>query len=460
MKRKIITLLATLMTTVCALSACFGGGGDSSKKDSSSGNNQPIEQIPLDVNHGIADQSYLYGMCYIQELRTYWGSPFEMKDLETEIQLVSNLGAKTVRHWMHSTALMTNKNTMNEEACELMHKELEETGKHGIIDIGMSHHNFNEGASSIGKIRRSLIVGSEYIRWLDDYYTTWYNLVKEFPEVEYWEIDNELNNPDFMFNAHDRTFFSSTEMAAIATDMLYYGTRAIHDANPNAKSVMGGLTEPMGLGNSDLANSKPSNAWFMQAIYDNIFSGEFGYFYSTETNETASLDPDDYFDIASWHPYYWDSIFDADFFVEKNNEVYQVILDNEGKHKKVFITEVGVTTWGRGEQNAADFIEGMYTAIAERMPYVETLNLFHMFDTAVSGWAGAEGDNGYARWGMFYDPDPTREYLMIDETLPFRHTDVKCQNGAAKPIAYKYQELAGGFGALDLLVDYYKVNKS
>lgn len=446
------------ITFALAMTACGGGAiGMSGTGASSPSVDSSPEPLPLTVEYGIGDQSYLYGMCYLLEQRTYWGSPFEDGDIATDIALINNLGCKTVRHWMHCTALMTGKDSMNEAECARMHLALAECQRYGIVNIGMNHHNFNGGLSSVGKLKRNMTKGSEYISWLDDYYTTWYNLVSEFPEVSYWEIDNELNNPDFMYNAYDRSFFSATEMAAIATDMLYYATRAIHDANPEARSVMGGLTEPMSLGNSDLEGGRPSNAWFLQAIYDNIASGEYGYFYSTETDETASLNPDDYFDVACWHPYVWNrEALDEDYFVEENNKTYQVILDNEGKHKKVFISEVGFTDLTRGEETVAESLKRMFRAVSERMPYVETIDIFKLYDTATSSWDGSQMDNGISRYGFFYDPDPARVYYKLDPENPVKTTDELCVPGAPKLTAYAFQELAGGSGSLTLMENYYK----
>ena len=454
-KRKFAALL--LAGIAFALCACGAPEPRDSASESGKNSAHSAEEIPLDTEHGIGDQSYLYGMCYLLEGRTYWGSPFENGDIEADIALINNLGCKTVRHWMHFTALMKDKDTMNEEECERMHLALEECLKYDIVNIGMNHHNFNGGLSSVGKVKRNMVKGSDYILWLDDYYTSWYNLVSEFPEVLYWEIDNELNNPDFMFNAYDKTYFTASEMAEIATDMLYYATRAIHDANPEAQSVMGGLTEPLGLGNSNLENSRPSNAWFLQAIYDNIFSGEFGYFYSSETSDTASLDPDDYFDILSWHPYVWNKeALDEDFFVEENNKPYQVALDNEGKHKKVFITEVGFSDFSRGEKVVAESTKRMYHAISTRMPYVETLNVFKMYDSAAPSFDGSAADNGYSRYGFFYDPDPARVYYKLDGENPVTVTDELCVPGAPKPLAYVFQKMAGGKGSLELMKNYYR----
>lgn len=100
-------------------------------------------------------------------------------------------------------------------------------------------------------------------------------------------------------------------------------------------TIMGGLTEPNGLGTG-------TNKQFLQYIYDNIASGDYGYFYGKEEAAHASLDADDYFLAAAWHPYYAKKKFDAEEFVRLNGDIYDVILKNEGKHKKVFFTEMGI----------------------------------------------------------------------------------------------------------------------
>ena len=447
MKKSFKKIISILMT---ALTLCFSISCTNPQNSSNS------DELPLTVNYGIADQSLLYGICYHMEGNIYWESPFTNEEIPLDVQLIANLGAKTVRHWMHCTTLMIDKNTMNQAECERLHIALQECQKHGIVNIGMSHHNFNDGVSSGGKLARNLTKGSKYTQWLKDYYTTWYNMVKEFPEVEYWEIDNELNNPDFMYNAYDKTYFSPAEMAQIATDMLYYATRAIHEANPNAKSVMGGLTEPLGMGNSDFASSRPSNIWFLQEIYNNIFSGEFGYFYNEETIESASVNPDDYFDVFSYHPYIWSSSPISEWqFVQESNLLYQVILDNEQKHKKVFITEVGFSEYGRGQEVVGESIRRMFHAISTEMPYVETLNYFKLYDIATNAWAGASGDNGMERYGLFYDFNPARPYYMLNTSKPSTHTDTLCVPGAPKSYAYLFQELAGGEGDLTLMANYY-----
>jgi hypothetical protein len=212
---------------------------------------------------------------------------------------------------------------------------------------------------------------------------------------------------------------------------------------------MGGLTEPLGLGKSD--STHPSNVWFLQQIYDNIYSGAFGYFYDTENEEDASLDPDDYFDIACWHPYVWNkTALDEDYFVQENNKVYQVILDNEKKHKKVFLSEVGFTDLSRGEEIATESVKRMFHAVSTRMPYVETVDVFKLYDLMPSE-TESDGD----RYGFFYDPNPNHTYYKIDDSSAWNTTSEVCTPGAAKLLAYVFQELAGGSGSLELMKNYY-----
>lgn len=452
MKRSLFALpMAVFLALTCA------GCGGTPAQPPVPPSPDPSAELPLTPAYGIADQDNLYGMCYLMEERNYYASPFQTQDVADEVRLLQNLGVKTVRHWIHCVNYLSDKTAVKRDACDQMHAMLSACRNAGIVNIGMNHHNFNNGVSSVGKLRRNMTKGSDYVAWLNDYYTTWHTLVAEFPEVAYWEIDNELNNPDFMYSAIDKSTFTSSEMAAVATDMLWYASKAIHDANPDAVAVMGGLTERMGLGIGDVEGGVPDNAWFLQAIYDNIASGEYGRFYDRQGEEESSIDPDDYFQIVSWHPYVWErTALDEDHFVEKNNAIYQVVLDNEKKHKRVFITEVGFSDYARGEAVVAQSIENLFHAVSTRMPYVETVNIFKLYDVATLTWGGvAEVDGGFSRYGLFYDPDPARVYYKIDDSRPTKTTQEQCVPGAPKPSAYAFQKSAGGSGELTLMANYY-----
>ena len=432
-KKKIVAGI-TAGITLCV--ACVGAGVYLGVKGCD-------KSIPLDAQHGIADQSKLFGMCYLLEERV--GS----LDIEKEVQLMKNLGVKTVRQWMHFSHFMSNPETIKKGATlDNMHKLLAECEKAGMVNIGMNHHNFwSKGKSSATAkpYARDISEGSNYVQWLNEYYTSWKTLVAEFPEVTYWEIDNEVNNPDFMTDGGGKgsSSYSVRQMAQIATDMFYYASRAIHEVNPNAQTIMGGLTEPTGLGKGNTLN-------FLNMLYDNIESGEYGYFYGIEDKALASKNADDYFQIACWHPYM--SSFNKQHFIEINNEFYSVILEREGKHKKVFFTEFG---WNDekvgGEDNAMQFMKLTYEAIKE-MPYVETANIFKLYDTGkLNNWDGYN----YQYFGLIHDPDVSRHYppLEGDDRAIFIDENGYCIPGAPKRKAYLYQELAGGSGSLEILTE-------
>jgi len=399
------------------------------------------EGMPLDAKHGIADQSKLFGMCYLLEERNV-----NSLNIEKEVELMKNLGVKSVRQWMHFTHFMRDPETIKEGvALTNMHKLLAECEKAGMMNIGMNHHNFcttrGKASTTAKPFARDISAGSEYVQWLNDYYTSWKTLVAEFPEVDYWEIDNEVNNPDFMTDGGGKgsSSYSVRQMAQIATDMFYYASRAIHEVNPSAQTVMGGLTEPTGLG-------KGNTLSFLNMLYDNIQSGDYGYFYGIEEKTVASKNADDYFQIACWHPYMTD--FNKQHFIDINNEFYSVILKREGKHKKVFFTEFG---WNDekvgGEETSMQFMKLTYEAIKE-MPYVETANIFKLFDTGkLNNWDGAN----YQYFGLIHDPDVSRNYPPIEGNTNFV-LNGRCIPGAPKQKAYLYQQLSGGVGDLSILI--------
>ena len=401
------------------------------------------KKTPLDAGHGIADQSRLFGMCYLLEER----NPDSL-DIEKEVELMKNMGVRTVRQWMHFTHFLKSPTELKADclATSNMHKLIAECTKNGMISIGMNHHNFDTNGvttnSSAKPYSRDVSENSEYVKWLDMYYDSWVTLVTEFPEIEYWEIDNEVNNPAFMWDGKTQNSYSLKQMAAIATDMFYYASRAIHDANPKAKTIMGGLTEPSGLGQGNTAN-------FLRQLYANIASGEYGYFYGKEDKSKASENADDYFEIACWHPYM--SNFNQKNFIGINNEYYEIILENEGKHKKVFFTEIGWndTSMG-GEQRAISAMTQMYEAV-KTMPYVETVNIFKLYDVGKkNNWDSVDE----VRFGLVHDPDTSRTYykLDIEKNSINIAEDGRCIPGAPKNKAYEYQRLAGGTGSLEVLM--------
>ncbi|MBQ8884786.1 MAG: hypothetical protein IJY62_00205 [Clostridia bacterium] len=376
----------------------------------------------------LADQSNLYGVCYIAFEEVVQN---ENTDYVKIAELMNNMGVKSTRVWMRSNDLMKSPEEMNETACEKMHAILAELKKYDIQIIGMNARSFTKyNAWSSAVPLRDWSDGSYYSEWIEDLQVMWKNLVSEFPEIDYWEIGNETNNKRKYIYEDGREWKTAdmtiAQMANVFTDELYYITQSVKAVDPDKQTILGGMTESTGLGSG-------LNKNFLQMIYNNIASEKY-----------PSTDADDYFDCVAWHPYSAD--FNEDFFVQENDKVYQVILDNEGKGKKVFLTEVGWSDGGMEREEVAENLKAVYSTIAKRMPYVEAVHYFRLFNDAREySWGGTATDVGF---GLFTDPAPGTKYKDM-------YNGEVCIPGMPKPAAYAFQELAGGTGDLTILQDYY-----
>ena len=386
MKSKWTALLLALALLLTGLTGCKSGQG---KKDDS----YPVEA------------GYLYGMDYI----AFEGIGNGI-DYVKAFELMHNLGVQSIRHWMHVDWFFDENFEIREKNVDTMRSILAEAAKYNFQLVGMNHHNINKyGVSHVNdKISRS---SDYYAEWLNNYERGWYELVKLFPEITIWEIDNETNNVDFMKNAEGTGAFSLQEMADISTDMFFYGSRGVHRANPDALTVMGGFVTWSGEG-------------FLKAVYENIKSGSFG---------EGSTEPDDYFQALAWHPY--TSSFNADAFVQANQALYDIAYSYEGKHKKVYFTELGNWEATQSEDKAVECIKEVYKATGERLPFVESIHYYRAFDNII--------DNN-CQGGIFRDPNPERQDIV-------KSTGERANPGSPKKTAYAYQEMAGGSGSLDLL---------
>ena len=351
----------------------------------------------------IANQENLAGMCYLFYERN------EQINYKEALKAMKNLGVKSLRTWMHFKYFMSDPETINSQKADLIHEYLKEAIDLGFQIIGMNHTNYHEeGYFSIGKEERVHFddQDSKYNRWLENYKKSWYTLASEFSEISYWEIDNEINNPDFMYiEGKKDDVLNITEMAQISADMLYYGSLGIHEANPDANTIMGGLVDSLGLGLGSYYNGvyTGNNKQFLNVLYDCIDSGEH-----------HSLHYDDFFQIAAWHPYYYTKTAD-EYFVMENNDIYNIIKKREKKDKKVFLTEFG---WADSNTNGntGQYIKDLYITLKEQMPYVESLHYYILFDKV-----------GVNECGLFTDPSI---------------------GGTPKDSAYAYQEINQGKGTL------------
>lgn len=450
MKRILSLLLAALMMFgIAALSGC------STEKEGDDnvyrGENYRKElETPTGEN--------LYGMMYI----AYEGATYNGVDYVKGMELMKNLGVKMIRYDLPVTLMFPTPTTRNEEVIAKAHAIAGEAIKNGITLIATCLPDYRSAGWYYGGelLRRDEKEGSEYQLWLQNIEQFCYLAAAEMTEINLWEMGNEPNGSR---TYTDGTTANLQEVAEIYTDQMYYASAGVHRANSMNVSIMGAFTEPEGLGRSDTVNYEDRELWgkygdqgraiaWLNYIYDFIESGGL-----------PSIYPDDYFQAAAWHPYTFID-FDADYFVEENQKIYDVIKTREGKDKRVYITEFGYSdgfgggmldvegdTDGSAKQEViAKMTKEMYETVRDRMPYVETVCYFRAFnDTRDRYWAG---DDGFARtltmYGLFYDPNPDNTY---PDLYPM-DTGEPAVPGAPKPVAYAYQEVAGGEGPLDLLV--------
>lgn len=362
----------------------------------------------------------LYGICYLALENRFVFDP------EKALELIHNMGFGSIRHWMHFSNLLQDPTTLNVKNVEIMHQIIEKTRALDIEIVGMNHTNFNHGKFSIGKVHP---LHHSYFTWLKDYEESWYTLVKAFPKITYWEIDNELNNKDFMYIEHDRNYVMALdEMATLAIDMLFYASKGIKRANPKAITIMGGIVDTHAIikGDPDYTLGTGSMIPFLKLMYDKIYKKTHG-----------STNPDDFFERVCWHPYYYRKALDNDFF-ELNEKIYNTILVCEGKHKGVFITEFGWSEEHINQKEVTRFIGTLFECVKQNMPYVETLHYFRLLNNLE--------ENGQ-KYGLFYDPKP-----HVSDKNPLNGEIMTAQ---PKPQAFAMQKALNGNGDLS----YFKKSK-
>lgn len=362
------------------------------------------------------DQCNLFGMCYLA-LDNY-----EVFDVEKATQLLVNMGVKSVRNWMHFESLLHNESTINITNYQKLKKIIKLQLDANIQVIGMNHHCLGlDDKSYVGKVHFEDI---DYQKWLKKYGDSWYTIVSHFPEITYWEIDNELNNHDFMYLYKDKERkLTLEEMAIISVDMLYHASLGIKKANPHAITIMGGLVDTHPVIESDpwYVLGKGNTIPFLEKVYDII-----------DSNKYPTNNYDDFFDCMCWHPYYYHHKVDQHFF-DENHKIYEVVKRREGKDKKVFITEFGWSEKHVSGEQIESFIETLYSEVKKHMPYVESLHYFRMLNNF---------DENEQKYGLFYDPK------MHAKDVNYKTN--KLSIGGPKPAAYVYQKVANGKGSLTL----------
>ena len=354
------------------------------------------------------------------------------------LDLVRGMGCNAFRSWMHITEILRDPLTPDPRAVEQHTRLLNRARELDIEVTGMSHEWFLPDGCRQKKgcamPKRDLTEESLYMQTLHMLEESWCTMAALFPQVSIWEVGNEWNlnvflHPDgFLYGDMSRPFTADEKMD-IAVDLMYFAAKGIRRGNPAAKvaSFSPALSTP-GLG-GDLPYFLPvmyGVAWTLEKIYSRIVSGAFW-----------SNNPDDYFDIVSWHPYVFtnEDVPDSERFLnvaqpdslwkDFSDAAYRVMCRYGDADKQVILTETGFTDLGNPEleERYARYNKKILT-IASEMPYVRTLHNFRLLnENAMLKRAGIEenqiGGLTEVYFGLFTDPEdgcqPRKRALAIQE---------------------------------------------
>lgn len=292
-------------------------------------------------------------------------------------EIMESLGVGKLREWVWRQLVFKEDGTeLNHTVVERLRNIVLEAKSLNITVMGMVQ-DFPRWMTGIDEDtyfqqaipERNSTEGSPYREFIQKYQRSWEVLATELPEIELWEIGNEYNLPQFLHPpGYDpnitSTRFSPEEQVNIVTDLLYYGSRGIHAGNPQAITVMCGLA-PGGNGIDDIKS-------FLECIYKKIKSGNW-----------PSTNPDDFFQVACWHPYLGDQEATVSNWIIPNQAVYGITEDYDNKCKPVVFSEFGYSDneTGLSEEQIAEYLNTSF-ALAENslQPWLKAIYWFRLVD--------------------------------------------------------------------------------
>ena len=382
------------------------------------------DQTPSDPYADI-DKSLLYGMDEpLYETGAGGSSLTQVRgfDLDTTVDLVSMLGAKSLRFRI-PTGFIQSPSQYDAEIYEYLQSASEKFREAGVTNlIGQAslfpaYSGFRPDSSSSAPRPDD----ENYGAWLEAVAEMWQAVAELFPEITQWEMGNEFNTNTFFhpngYQAIEGSLeegvngFTREEQVIVVTDYMYYAAKGIKAANPENIAVMPGLSPT----NLNMKNVE----YFIEDVYARIKSGEAPY------GETKSTDPDDYFGALCWHPYA-NKIDET--WLEEQLAVYDVVIANGDEGKKVIFSELGFSDNGMDdvEDMQIEYTELVFEYCENDLPFVESVLSFRLYECEYAAtWGGRE----QTYFGFFREPTGDKGFSPKDK-------------------AYKLQEIYGGTGDL------------
>lgn len=382
------------------------------------------DQTPSDPYADI-DKSLLYGMDEpIYETGAGGSSLTQVRgfDLDTTVDLVSMLGAKSFRFRI-PTGFIQSPSQYDAEIYEYLKSASEKFRAAGVTNlIGQAslfpaYTGFRpDSASSVPRPE-----DENYGEWMEAVTEMWQAVAELFPEITQWEMGNEFNTNTFFHpNGYQSIAgsleegsggFTWEEKVVVVTDYMYYAAKGITAANPENIAVMPGLAA--------VSLNIKNIEYFIEDVYARIESGEAPY------GDTKSTDPDDYFGALCWHPY---SKEIDESWLQSQQSVYDVVIANGDEGKKVIFSELGFSDGGVADVEALQigYTELVFEYCENDLPFVESVLSFRLYQ---SEYAATWGGSAETYYGFFREPTGDKGFSPKDK-------------------AYKLQEIYGGTGDL------------
>ncbi len=418
----VFTSVVTALLLLCG-TGCTGTQNDSSNSGgASSGDSSSSAPLPPE------QESFLYGIA-----EPFAGTNVSGFNVNKEAELVGALGAKSFRLWMYDSHLYGPKYTQSLSEGELANipkgaitmyetyiEALRDAGVEEITCMGMLFPRVPSTEQVSDKCfvpRRDTSEGSEYMQFLSKLKTEWRAVAAALPDVDVWEMANEINIPNSFFHYADGSNQTEDEVVLINVDYYYYARAGIKEGNPDAVVITPGYSPAYGF---------TGVASFLDKVYKKIEGGDM------PAGDVKSADPDDYFDGVAWHPYdVITGIFisrkpDIDKWVSGNADIYNVMVRHGDGEKEVWFTEFGSTynpglrvpegetditqytvngvTYKLDEKREEELAEWsvLYLEAMKDMEYVHTVHYFRLCCSKKdSEWGGV----GEIYFGLFLEPD-------------------------------------------------------
>jgi hypothetical protein len=331
--------------------------------------------------------------------------------LQSAFDAIKSLNATRLRETTWMSLLLVNDNTPNTTGEQALDSVISNMTAINVTVMGMSQDfpNWMTGIyttpyDSQVVPYRNVTIGSAYMNFLQEYNESWQTLASSFPSITMWEIGNEYNADPFLHpQGYNRTTgspnFTDAEKAEITTDLLYYGSSGIHHGNPNASTVLGGLSPGSNL--NEIAD-------FLEKIYDNIHSGLW-----------PSSDSNDYFQIACWHPYLFTGEPNETNWVDPNKAIHDIMVNHGDGNKQVVFSEFGYNDNDNSCENVSRYLLETYQLARDNFsPWLKTIYWFRLVDPNPNT-TSTENPSGFGLFDLNWRPKPlefTYESLISNST--------------------------------------------